>query len=92
VCPLGVDLLDSYQQGKNVSEAIIGERPQSCAFQMMDLTGATLGLVIWRFGVLLAGDAAAHQLLPALPLAPASEIAAAGGVEGAARGETTPHR
>ena len=33
---------------------------------------------IWRFGVLLAADAAAHQLARALPLAPANEAHAVG--------------
>jgi hypothetical protein len=34
---------------------------------------------IWRFGVLLAADAPAHALLPALPMAPPGEIAAVSG-------------
>jgi hypothetical protein len=33
---------------------------------------------IWRFGVLLAADAAAHRLLPALPLAQPADTAALG--------------
>ncbi len=31
---------------------------------------------LWRFGVLLATDTAAHQLLPMLPIASAAELAA----------------
>ena len=38
--------------------------------------GIYQGKLLWRFGVLLAGDDAAHTLLPNLPLAPAEEIAA----------------
>ena len=33
---------------------------------------------IWRFGVLLAADPAAHFVLPGLPLAPADEQRAVG--------------
>src|SRR5262249_9408228 len=35
------------------------------------------GTFLWRFGVLLAADAGAHAILPNLPLASQSEIAAA---------------
>lgn len=35
--------------------------------------GAPLGHFLWRFGVLLAIDAPARQLLPSLPQAPPAE-------------------
>lgn len=35
------------------------------------------GVFLWRFGVLLAADTQGHKLLPALPLAPPAEAAAA---------------
>jgi hypothetical protein len=38
--------------------------------------GTNAGSFVWRFGVLLAADAEAHALLPYLPLAPSSELAA----------------
>jgi hypothetical protein len=46
--------------------------------------GATInrvdgGSYVWRFGVLLAADAQAHSILPALPRASPAEIAAVGG-------------
>jgi len=34
------------------------------------------GLVVWRFGVLLAADAATQKLLLSLPLAPPDEVKA----------------
>lgn len=37
------------------------------------------GTFLWRFGVLLAGDAQAHATDPQLPVAPPEEVAAAGG-------------
>jgi hypothetical protein len=41
--------------------------------------GVDGGRYVWRFGVLLAADAQAHRILPALPLASPAEIAAVGG-------------
>ena len=38
------------------------------------------GHYVWRWGVLLAADAQARALFPALPVAPQSEIAAVGGI------------
>lgn len=36
----------------------------------------TRGIYLWRFGVLMATDAASHRLLPMLPMASAAELAA----------------
>jgi hypothetical protein len=44
--------------------------------KMTSGTGPGAATFIWRFGVLLAADAAAHALLPALPMAPPSAIQA----------------
>jgi hypothetical protein len=43
------------------------------------INGVDGGRYVWRFGVLLAADAQAHRILPALPLASPAEIAAVGG-------------
>jgi hypothetical protein len=40
---------------------------------------ANSGTFIWRFGVLLAADAQAHTMLPALPIASPAEISAVAG-------------
>lgn len=40
-------------------------------------SGARAGLFIWRFGVLLAADAATHATFPDVPLAPPTEVIAA---------------
>jgi hypothetical protein len=53
---------------------------EGCTIELKTSTdGMSDGRFIWRFGVLLAADARAHAALPALPLAPPEEIAAAGG-------------
>ncbi|WIG60921.1 MAG: hypothetical protein OJF49_003669 [Ktedonobacterales bacterium] len=40
-------------------------------------SGTRAGLFIWRFGVLLAADAATHATFPDVPLAPPAEVIAA---------------
>lgn len=47
-----------------------------CEIVPRDIGGTAHGKLIWRFGVLLAGDETAQALLPTLPLAPPEEIAA----------------
>jgi hypothetical protein len=47
-----------------------------CEMQLQDISGAPLGTLIWRFGVLLAADRATHISFPWLPLAPPAEISA----------------
>ncbi|MEO7001727.1 MAG: hypothetical protein ABI068_07910 [Ktedonobacterales bacterium] len=57
-----------------------------CVIQAQEGTSAAdtaNSIYLWRFGVLLAVDANAHQLAPDLPLAPADEVAA---VKSAANG------
>ncbi|HEU5199872.1 MAG TPA: hypothetical protein VFU32_09555 [Ktedonobacterales bacterium] len=47
-----------------------------CEIVPRDSGDTAHGKLIWRFGVLLAGDESAQTLLPNLPLAPPDEIAA----------------
>jgi hypothetical protein len=51
---------------------------EGCELALQTAQGANAGHFVWRFGVLLAADRPAHTLLPSLPLAPASELAAVG--------------
>jgi hypothetical protein len=60
-------LTESFNRGIEGCEIIVRQNGEN---------GAYLGKLIWRFGVLLAGDDQAHALLPALPLAPPDEVAA----------------
>ena len=46
---------------------------EGCDIEVLDSSGK-FARFIWRFGVLLAADAAAHQLVPSLPVAPQAEI------------------
>ncbi|HEX8034756.1 MAG TPA: hypothetical protein VF510_12955, partial [Ktedonobacterales bacterium] len=46
---------------------------EGCDIQILDSSGK-FARFIWRFGVLLAADVAAHQLVPSLPVAPQAEI------------------
>ncbi len=52
---------------------------EGCALQLRASDGTSQGLVVWRFGVLLAADAATQKLLPNLPLAPPDEVKAVSG-------------
>lgn len=45
-----------------------------CLLQTLDANNKPTGRYIWRFGVLLAADAAAHSTIPSLPIAPQAEI------------------
>jgi hypothetical protein len=67
------------QSGLSVSSA--GQGPQGCKLGVVN-QGATIeATFIFRFGVLLAADDGAHKLIPSLPIAPPSEIAAIGSVQ-----------
>ncbi|MGZ3639036.1 MAG: hypothetical protein ACXVCX_14495, partial [Ktedonobacterales bacterium] len=46
---------------------------EGCDIQVLNSSGK-FARFIWRFGVLLAADAAAHQTIPSLPVAPQAEI------------------
>jgi hypothetical protein len=49
-----------------------------CEYQLVQ-NNVAQGQFVWRFGVLLAADAAAHNTLPTLPIASPEDIAAVGG-------------
>ncbi len=91
-CELGVNLLSTVtnprstvaQQPEYQVATILNDGIGGCALQLTRTggTGVTgtdginAGSFVWRFGVLLAADAEAHDLLPYLPLAPSNELAA----------------
>lgn len=82
LCDVGTQVLSAVAQSQN-SDGIATPHNQSvagCQIQLLSADGSTIeGTFLWRFGVLLAVDTAAHTLAPWLPLAPQSEIAAVGG-------------
>jgi hypothetical protein len=66
---------NGYGEGwKNAGERAVA----GCELDVQDQNGV-IAHFIWRFGVLLAANAPAHTLLPALPIAPPDEIAAVTG-------------
>jgi hypothetical protein len=69
---------DTFVQPPLSASTVADHQAAGCKLQLTDTKNANKGLYIWRFGVLLAADAQAHALLPDLPLAPPSEVAAAG--------------
>jgi hypothetical protein len=56
-----------------------GQGIEGCQINLVDSAGTQRGAFIWRFGVLLAANDAAHRLLPNLPIAPAAEVKAVQG-------------
>lgn len=52
--------------------------PAGCVMQVQE-QGNPVGTFLWRFGILFAADQTAHASLPALPMAPPEELAAAQG-------------
>jgi hypothetical protein len=74
-CQTGTQVLQQQTQtatlGYNIFE---GQGIAGCKVMLLDQTGGANGSFIWRFGVLLAADSAAHKLLPHLPIAPQAEI------------------
>lgn len=56
-----------------------GQGIEGCQVNLQDSAGTMRGAFIWRFGVLLAADNAAHRLAPNLPIAPEAEIKAVQG-------------
>ncbi len=56
-----------------------GQGIEGCQVSLLDSAGTQRGIFIWRFGVLLAADDAAHRLAPNLPIAPKAEINAVQG-------------
>jgi hypothetical protein len=80
-CGTGAQLLQQQLPlGMSVSwSASNGQALTGCQWVAQTYTNAKQGTFIWRFGVLLAADKAAHRLLPTLPIAPQAEIAAVQG-------------
>jgi hypothetical protein len=81
-CATGANLLIAQVQAVYGSIPAFGfgggkSTLEGCAITTtMAASGGSASVFIWRFGVLLAADASAHALLPALPLAPPSAIQA----------------
>jgi hypothetical protein len=79
-CETGLNLLsarlDAAQGGGgSLGAGATGHTLDGCQYSVATATGGT-ALFLWRFGVLLAADASAHALLPALPIAPPSALLA----------------
>ncbi len=70
-CQTGMLLLQQVLHPTAMS-TFRGHRPgiTGCGATIEDGHGKTLGAFIWRFGVLMAADEGARQLLPDLPIAP----------------------
>lgn len=80
VCDEGQSMLQPLAQRLNGGIAVPHDAGLAgCALQLLTHEGGKMGLFVWRFGVLLAADTAAHTIAPALPLAPAAEVAAVNG-------------
>lgn len=81
-CNIGVqilmDLAGSNSNGVGGPGSPHNQAIEGCEPSLQSNSGTNLGTFLWRFGVLLAADANAHALLPALPMAPPDELAAAG--------------
>lgn len=82
LCDVGIDALTRLfpptplgQQGPGLGEDTI-HPIEGCSLTLLNQRGQDTAHFVWRFGVLLAADAPAHQLFPALPVAPADEISA----------------
>lgn len=70
-CGAGSSALSAY--GPVNVASISPNGIEGCDIQVLNSSGK-FARFIWRFGVLLAADAAAHQLVPSLPVAPQAEI------------------
>ena len=77
LCGAGSEELGSIGRALLSVRSVRGDLTQGCLIQMQSQNGTAEGLYLWRLGVLLAADAQAHTLLPALPVASAPEIALA---------------
>lgn len=81
ICTVDSTVLSSaaQQHGDTILSPLHDNGVEGCELEVQTSQGTEAGHFVWRFGVLLAADGPAHALLPALPLAPASELAAVGG-------------
>jgi hypothetical protein len=81
VCRAGANYLDSIRPSVNLSTTIIVNRGlEGCEIAYTGPGGAQpdAGTYLWRFGVLLATDTQAQDILPGTPLALASAFTALG--------------
>jgi hypothetical protein len=88
VCRAGADVLSTRvtpnpppgpPSPQQYSPSVVSDHGLAgCELRLTNASGASGGSFIWRFGVLLAADAQAQALMPDLPLAPPSALAAVG--------------
>jgi hypothetical protein len=78
VCQAGIMMLWSTLGSANAPVPLHDRGVEGCELGAK-VNGVDGGRYVWRFGVVLAADAQAHSILPALPLASPAEIAAVGG-------------
>lgn len=83
-CAVGEQVLTRYVSPRQDSVAEQARSEAATGIQGCEIVviapgpGRDIGLFVWRFGVPLAANAAAHAMLPALPLAPPDELRAVG--------------
>jgi hypothetical protein len=74
-CNTGAQILQQQLPNASVSYIMLnGQGINGCQLMLQTSTATNQESFIWRFGVLLAADNAAHHLLPSLPIAPQAEI------------------
>jgi hypothetical protein len=78
-CQAGGDVLQALDQGSGVGYNYDGNTTVEGCLLTIDNGASGQAQLLWRFGVLLAVDQAAHTSFPSLPLAPKDEVAAVGG-------------
>lgn len=79
VCSAGAELLlEHVWTNEYYTTALRAQPVEGCALRLENTVGNSLGIFIWRFGVLLAADAQAHATLPSLPVASPEETHATG--------------
>ncbi len=76
-CVAGGNILETLRQDRGFSYQV-GTSIEGCILTL-NTGAASQETFLWRFGVLLAVDQAAHLAFPALPVAPKDEVTAAGG-------------
>lgn len=80
LCDAGSAML-TVLSPENSSQSTAAVTDEGCRFEIQSVassnnTPSASGVILWRFGVLLAADTQAHLLLPQLPIAPPAELAA----------------
>lgn len=56
------------------SVSMLSNGIEGCELQLLNSSGKPAASFIWRFGVLLAADPAAHKMIQSIPIAPQAEI------------------